>query len=171
MNARNGELIFRNFAFSPDQVAALRNQLQHDPVREDQAQALRDTVILLRNSGIRPHCVIPPISAAITAMVPIQRYLEWMHWLVSTCQGIWDFSAVSPLTKDPWNYHDWSHFTTEIAHSMVRVALGDPSADIVMMPYIGQWVTEDNYVAHAEQWDRQMRTYLACDPPRVACPE
>jgi hypothetical protein len=149
-----GTLRFRTGIMSAAEQAGLKKAFSTYPIQPEQPQSLVETIDLLKTSGVRYHCVIPAMNAVVVGWVPLDTYLRWLEFIVDHCGAVWDFSKPSQVTRNNYNYLDWSHYSPEISYVMLSKVLGAKAAPSTAYAGFGTRVTPDSFAAFAEQFRR-----------------
>jgi hypothetical protein len=152
-NDPSGALHFRANAMASSEQAAVAKSFSSSPLQDIQLSSFNAAIDFLKANRIRYYCVIPPMNARVVSWVPIEKYLdEWMRVVVDRCGEVWDFSKPSSVTRDPYNYLDWSHYVPSVAHKMLRKVLHNDEPGDVVAAGFGSHVTAATFGAFAAQF-------------------
>src|SRR5262249_26857178 len=134
-NDPSGALRFRANAMSSIEQKALAKGFSSSRMQDIQLSSFDAAIDFLKANRIRYYCVIPPMNATVVSWVPIEKYLdEWMKLVVDRCGEVWDFSKPSAVTRDRYNYFDWSHYVPSVAYKMLMSVLHNDVADNFVDP-------------------------------------
>lgn len=149
-----GTLRFRGgFMSTAEQASLAKAFATGTAIQDDQVRDFVATIGVLKHAGIRYHCVIPAMNSTTVSWIPRDAYVKWLKLVVDTCGEIWDFSKPSPVTRNNYNYLDWSHCVPDVAYAALAKVLGAKTLPAIDDAAFGTRVTSDTFAAFAGQFD------------------
>jgi hypothetical protein len=152
-----GTIQFRESSLTPAEQKIRAHSFDELPLQDIQISNFVELMDFLRRSRIRYHCVVPPINAHVMSWVPRAKYVNWMKLLVTHCGEVWDFSLPSEVTKNDFNYLDWSHFEGDIGYLMLAKVLGGEIQDLEQHSDFGRLLRQADSDRYAEMLEAAMR--------------
>ena len=148
-----GAMHFRTSSLTATEQNYWRKYFATSPIQAIQRDGLRKSIDVLKRSNLAYKCVVPPMNANVVSWVPREKYLEWIRFVLDTCGEVWDFALPNDITKDNFNYNDWSHFARDVSHLALLKMLGGTAERLAEHPGFGRLLTRsdgDRYAAMLE---------------------
>lgn len=152
-----GLLRFHDSVLEPSGIASLRHSFAA-PIREEQRDSFVELIALLKHSTVEAHCVVVPLAAATLALVPLEKYLEWMHFVVDRCGQAWDFSFPNSITRDNYNFADWAHFRAHVGNMVVSKVSGVETSTVTEHSDFGRYISSVDFPQYAAEWQQDKIT-------------
>jgi hypothetical protein len=137
-------------------VAAIKGYFAAS-VQELQWKSLDQLLEDFDSAGVRATCVVVPVPTVVMDWILFDDYLGWLKRLVARCGGIWDFSIPNGITRDNYNFLDWSHYIGYVGSMIMFKVGGLSSSALERHADFGRYVTAAELPAYATEFRKSIR--------------
>ena len=97
------------------------------PYYEENLNALKQIRQICDDNGVTLRVLIGASSISERSRYeqdPYDRYYGYLRGIVSICGEAWDFSSFNDINMNPYNFYNYSHYTSEVADLQLDVMFG-----------------------------------------------